>query len=370
MTTGTSSGPQEAALANQDTPDATGITADRDTRRSPSWPKQLALLSFRRISALYVFAAIFLIFSLWIPDLFLATTTWRTLLSEQAITALVAVAVIAPLAAGVFDLAVGAEVGLAGIFVAWLLSSAGLPIAAAIVVALLAGSLVGLVNGLLVVKVNIDSFIATLGVSSVLLASISWISRDQQILNLGPSFQEIGTGQLFGISYPVYIMLAVAIVVWYVLERTAVGRRLYATGGNLDAARLAGVRTNAVRISAFVVCGLIAAIAGILLSSSLAVGDPTLGPSYLLPAYSAAFLGATQFRAGRFNVWGTLVSVYVLATGVKGLQLAGAPGWTAELFNGVALLIAVAATKHQQPGRLLRLRRRGARSAIATKESA
>ncbi|MET0430564.1 MAG: hypothetical protein ABW026_18950, partial [Microvirga sp.] len=85
----------------------------------------------------------------------------------------------------------------------------------------------------------------------------------------------------------------------------------------------------------------IAAFAGILESANLGNGDPTVGPSYLLPAFSAAFLGSTQFRGGRFNVWGTIVAVYVLATGVKGLQLAGAPIWIPDLFNGAALLLAV-----------------------------
>jgi ribose transport system permease protein len=100
-------------------------------------------------------------------------------------------------------------------------------------------------------------------------------------------------------------------------------------------------------LGALIACAAIAALAGILVSSSLGAGDPTIGPSYLLPAFSAAFLGSTQFSGGRFNVWGTIVAVYVLATGVKGLQLAGAPIWIPDLFNGAALLIAVGMAKYQ-----------------------
>jgi len=161
-------------------------------------------------------------------------------------------------------------------------------------------------------------------------------------------------------------MLVIAAIVWYVLERTPVGRRVYATGGNIEAARLAGVRVNLVIVGALVACGAIAACAGMLVSANLGTGDPTIGPAYMLPAFSAAFLGSTQFRSGRFNVWGTIVAVYVLATGVKGLQLAGAPIWIPDLFNGAALLLAVGMAKYQRAShragalrRMFRLDRRG-----------
>jgi ribose transport system permease protein len=210
---------------------------------------------------------------------------------------------------------------------------------------------VGLLNGLLVVRVRIDSFIATLGMSSILLAMIAWISSSQQILGLSNSFQKLGTTEIFGLTLPVYLMLAVALVAWYVLECTPIGRHVYATGGNTEAARLAGVRTSAVVVVALVACGGIAAFSGLLVSSALGTGDPTIGPAYLLPAFSAAFLGSTQFRGGRFNIWGTVLAVYVLATGVKGLQLAGAPIWIPDLFNGVALLLAVGLAKYQGTAR-------------------
>jgi ribose transport system permease protein len=260
------------------------------------------------------------------------------------------VALVIPVAAGAFDLAIGTEVGLGGILVAWFLSSRGLPIVPSIVLTILAGALIGLGSGLLITKARITTFIATLGVSSVLAAMITWVSGGQQILNLGRGFQSIATGTIGWFTYPVYIMLVVALVAWYVLERTPVGRYVYATGGNPDAAKLAGVNTSRVIIGALVACGAISAAAGVMLSSSLGTGDPTTGPAYLLPAFSAVFLGSTQFRGGRFNVWGTVVAVFVLATGVKGLQLAGAPVWIPELFNGAALLLAVGLANFERSG--------------------
>jgi ribose transport system permease protein len=298
-------------------------------------------LSPRNFSALYVFAAIFIIFSLWVPDTFLTGTTWRTLLDNQAIVALAAVALVPPLAAGVFDLAIGAELGFSAIFSAWLIVDKHYSPGVAIVLCLLVGAVVGLLNGLLVTRARIMSFVATLAMSSILMAGTNGVSGGVQITGLSEGFQNLATTQVFGVQSDVYIMLVVSVIVWYALERTRVGRRVYATGGNPEAARLSGVNTPMIIVGAFIVCGTVAAFSGVLLTSQLATGDPTLGPGYLLPAFSAAFLGSTQFGRGRFNVLGTVITVYVLALGVKGLQLAGAPSWVPDLFNGVALLLAV-----------------------------
>lgn len=304
-------------------------------------------LAFRNIGAVYIFIALFVLFSVWVPGTFLEWSTWQSLFASQSITALTAVALTIPLAAGTFNLAVGAQVGLGSIVAAWLLADHGVSIPLTIVLTLLSGAAVGGVTALLVLRFRIDSIIATLGLASVLAALTNWISNNQSILNLGSHYQQLATNEVFGLTIPVYVMLVAAFVGWYVLERTRAGRRVYATGGNLDAARLAGVRTSATIALCLIACGVLAAAAGILESSDLATGDPTIGPAYLLPAFAAAFLGSTQFRPGRYNVWGTLFGVLLLGMGVTGLQLAGAPVWIPDMFNGVALLIAVGLAKRQ-----------------------
>jgi ribose transport system permease protein len=337
-------------------------------------PEKVAkALSFRNISAIYIFIVMFIVFSIWVPDTFLQWNTWKALIDSQAVTAILAVGLVIALSAGAFDLAIGAELGFGAIFVAWFLVDKGVGLVPAIILTLLAGALIGLANGLLVTRVKIDSFIATLGMSSILLALIAWVSSSQQILGVGSSFEKLGTTEILGLTLPVYLMLAVGLVVWYLLERTPLGRRVYATGGNIEAARLAGVRVAAVVTCSLIACGMIAAFAGMLVTANLGTGDPTIGPAYLLPAFSAAFLGSTQFRGGRFNVWGTIVAVIVLATGVKGLQLAGAPIWIPDLFNGAALLLAVGLAKYEGTAhragavrRLLRMDRRGGGSVAGT----
>jgi ribose transport system permease protein len=307
----------------------------------------LDALSPRRIGAVYIFVALFLLFSLWVPRTFLQWGTWKSLLAAQSITALSAVALTIPLAAGTFNLAVGTQVGIGSIFSAWLLVHAHLSIPLTVALTLISGAVIGLATGALIVRANIDSFIATLGLSSVLVALTSWISGDQSILNLGSAYQKLANNELLGLTYPVWLTLVVTLVASYVLERTRAGRRVYATGGNPEAARLAGVRTGTTIVLSLIACGVILAAAGVLVSSNLGTGDPTVGPAYLLPAFAAAFLGSTQFQPGRYNVWGSVFAVYLLGMGVTGLQLGGAPTWIPDLFNGIAQLLAVGVAKRQ-----------------------
>jgi ribose transport system permease protein len=323
------------------------VTDKAATTSEPTGSRRvLHALRPSNISAVYVGVALFVLFSLWIPDLWLTSVTFKTLLNNNAIVGLAALALIVPLAAGVVNLAIGAQVGAASIFVGWLLVKHGYGVVPAMAISAVLGLVIGFVTGLLVVYARIESFIATLGTSSLLAAFIAGISDGRQILGMPESFSNLGTGMFLGVTYPVWVMLGVAIVMWYYLARTSAGRRIYAVGGSMDAARLSGVHTNRVVMTSLVLCGLISALAGVLLTARLANADPSIGPAYLLPTFTAAFLGSTQFGA-RFNVWGTIIAMYVLAAGVKGLQLAGAPVWVPDAFNGAALLIAVAVAKYK-----------------------
>lgn len=299
-------------------------------------------LSVKNISLVYVWAGLFVVFALWIPQSFLAAGTWQSLAAEQAVTMILALAVAIALSTGIFDLSLAAILGAAAIFIAHLMVNLGVSPVPATILTLLGGLLVASISATAVVFFRVNSFIATLGVSSVLGAFIAAVSNNQQIIGLPQSFVRWSTFKLLGIEGAFWIALVMAIVVWYFLEKRPVGRHMYATGGNPEAARLAGVKTNRIIFGTFLASGFIASIAGIVVTSRLATGSPTIGPPYLLPAFAAAFLGSTQVKPGRFNVLGTLIAVYALATSVKGLQLAGAAFWLPELFNGVALVVAVA----------------------------
>jgi ribose transport system permease protein len=146
-----------------------------------------------------------------------------------------------------------------------------------------------------------------------------------------------------GVDVSIFGAIAVALGLWIILEHTATGRRLYAAGFNPEAARLANIRTDRLRFCALITSAGIAGFAGIVLASQLGAGSTTAGTSYLLPAYAAAFVGATQFKGGRPNAWGTVVAVLMLGTGILGLGLANAPSFSANLFTGIVMIVAIAA---------------------------
>jgi ribose transport system permease protein len=289
--------------------------------------------------------AFVIVFSLLEPDLFFTDDNLRTILVTQAVLAILALATMIPLVIGEFDLSVGANLGLGAILAAGLQVKTGSGFVLAILVALAACTLVGLVNGLLVVRFRINAFIATLATSTILGSIVLWYSEGNTLYaGISPTFKSLGNDSVLSIPLPVVYVVVIAAVLWYLLEQTPLGRHMYAIGGSSEAARLSGIRVPLITVGAFVLTGLIAGFAGVLQSASLGSGNPTIGPSFLLPAFAAAFLGATAIKVGKFNVIGTVLAVITLQTGITGLQLIGAPYYIEGLFNGVALLIAVGAT--------------------------
>ncbi|MET7998943.1 ABC transporter permease [Amycolatopsis sp. NPDC005232] len=316
-------------------------SAVRQDVGAPAGRRRLKL-GMDRYSGLYVLALIILVFGLWVPETFLTVQTFKGIALQQAITAILALASLAPYAAGVFDISVAAMLGLS-VVVVCKLQSIGVNAAVAVVLTLLVGTVVGAVNGFVVVGLRINSFVATLGTSSVLGALVYWVSDNQQITTgISESFVELGQGAVLGIPLPVVYLAVVALVIGFVLEFRPVGRKLYATGGNELAARLSGVRTDRLVVASFLISGTIAALAGVIFAAMIGSASLTAGPPFLLPAFAAVFLGATQIHSGRANVLGTLIAVAVLGTGVKGLLLVGAQFWVSDLFNGLALIAAVA----------------------------
>jgi ribose transport system permease protein len=305
--------------------------------------------SFERFSGVYAFVAIFVIFAIWVPSTFLTSTTFKVVLAQQSVTALVALGLMIPLAAGVFDLSIGGVLGLSVVFCAWLQGVHHVNPVVSVVLTLLLGLVVGLVNAVAVLKFRVSSFIATLGMSSVLGAMVVAVSGNQQLVSgISPKFQKIGNTQPGGIPIVAYYMVAVGVALWFVLEFTPVGRYLFAVGGNQEAARLSGLRTERYIGTSLLLSSVIAAAAGVIYLAQIGSASLSAGPPFLLPSFAAVFLGATQIRPGRFNVVGTLLAVFLLAVGVKGLQLVGVPTWASDLFNGAALIIAVGLSRYRK----------------------
>jgi ribose transport system permease protein len=195
-----------------------------------------------------------------------------------------------------------------------------------------------------VVRFRVNSLIATLGMSQVLMAVQLKVANNRQITGaFSRSWTKWGTRDLFGVPIVIYYLVILAIAIWFVLEHTPVGRYLFAIGGNPDAARLAGLNVERMTYGTLMASGAIAGLAGVIFSMKVGTYSSSAGPGLLFPALAAVFFGASQFTR-RPNVWGTLVAYFTLAFGVKGLQLAFGPGtfWIQPMVQGAALLIAVA----------------------------
>lgn len=326
------------------TSDVADIPATRsgaEEEQRPGAGGRLADARLSRFSGLALWALFVLIFAIWVPDTFLTSATAKSIAGDQAITVILALAVLVVLVTGGFDLSLAQNLGLSAVTCSALMVNSGLSPAPAALLTIGMGVVIGAVNGLLVARAGVNSFIATLGMSSVLLALTSVVSDQQFLGPLPESFQDVAAQDPLGVPVVTVYAIVLAGLCWYLLEHTPVGRRMHATGAGPDAARLAGVRTGKLVFWSFVAAGGIASLAGVLLAARIGQVGPDVGPSYLLPAFAACFLGTTQLKLGRFNVWGTVLALYLLATGVKGLQLAGGQTWITDMFNGVALVGAV-----------------------------
>ncbi len=316
---------------------------------SQGLPHWLGALSFRNIGAVYVWIFLVIVFAIWVPDLFPTDRTAKSILNQYAITGLAALSIVMPLAAGIFDLSIGSVIGFAGVFAGWCLNTLGVPPAAAVGLTLCAGVAIGLFNSLVVVRMNIDSFIGTLATGAIIAAATLGVSSDEIITGkVSGSFTEIASTSISGVQLPVLYMLVAMLVLGFVLEQTVFGRYVYASGYGPEVSRLVGLRVGRVRTISLVCSATLASFAGVALASRIGSADPTVGPEYLIPAFSAAFVGASQFRHGRFNPWGTVVAVLMIGTGSVGLLLAGTPNWTPQVFQGAVLIAAVGITGIQR----------------------
>jgi len=289
-----------------------------------------------------VFVLVMVIFGALRPNTFFSTININTILVGQSVTAMLALAEMIPLATRQFDLSVGFHLGMAQVLVVGFQVQQGLPWPVAAAVILVIGALVGAVNGVLVTRFRIDSFIATMGVGTLLYGISNWYSGGQQIVgsDLPDSFTNL-TAIYHHIPLPALYVALAAIVLWVVSERLPVGRNLYVIGASPRAAELVGIRVDRHVLAAFAMSGFLSALAGIMLGSILQTGTPSVGPEYLLPAFAATLLGATAIHPGRVNVLGTLLAVLILAFSFSGVQQLGAAFYVQYFFNGGILIIAV-----------------------------
>lgn len=293
---------------------------------------------------LMIAAALF--FAIWpqTSTAFTSSANIRTLISSNAVVAIIALAALVPLVAYEFDLSIGGVAGLSAVFCASMLAG-GMAIPLAIVLSIAIGAVIGTANAVLITRVGVNAVITTLGMSIIIAGIVNEKTGGiAQSAQLPHSFTSFGSSDLFGIPKVAFVLVVIALGVYYVLQYTPFGRYLYAFGSNRDAARLVGIRTKLVLASAFIVSASLSAMAGILQVARAGSADPKGGEPFTLPALAAAFLSAAAIRPGKYNVGGTLVAIFFLGVLNNGLNLAGSPEYVNNYVNGAALIIGVALT--------------------------
>lgn len=295
-----------------------------------------------RFGLVFVWLVFIAMFGFVRPDAFLTWSNFSTIFGSEAVLIIVTLGLIIPLTAGDFDLSIAQVLTLVSMATAILNAQMDVPLVLVIPIVLALGALIGLINGVITLYFRVHSLIVTLGVGTFLHGITLWIGNSQTISGVSPSLMEWVTIQRFrGIPIAFYYAMLLAAMNCYMLSFTAFGQQLLFTGRGREVGRLTGVAVGRVRLTAFVLSGVMGAVAGILYTGTTGSANPSSGTFLLLPAFAAAFLGATCIKPGRFNPWGSVITVYFLVTGINGLSVLGFRTFVQDLFYGGALVLAV-----------------------------
>ena len=305
-----------------------------------------------RWSLAIAFVGAFAFFAVKRPNVFLTWANARAILDDASVLSVLAVGVTLILVIGEFDLSVGFVVGLAAAVAVAAMSFRGWPWWAAVQLALAAGGVAGLANGVSVAILRIPSFVGTLAVGSIAGAVELAIAKTSIFEGISPRYVEIATTSVSGMPLRPIIAAGIVLAFLVLLRTTVYGRHASSIGDNVAAARLAGVPVTRVRVIAFVLAGLTAGLAGVLVTASAGSYYPGLGTGFLLPAYAAAFLGLSLGGGARFSVLGSYLGVLLLGMVTTGLTVMNQPSWIAALVQGLVLIAAVAGVALRSRGAL------------------
>ena len=260
---------------------------------------------------------------------------------QVSFIAIVAIGQTLVLLTGGIDLSVGAIAGLSSILGSMMMSNAGISPLISVPAAITFGMIFGLINGLLIAKMRLNAFIVTLAIGEVLAGLILVITRGYPVLNLPKSFAVIGQGMLGIVPIPVLFMTAVVLVMNFILVSTPFGRNIYATGGSRIASNLAGIRVDNVILRVYMLSGMFAALSGILMTSRMNAGQPTIGATWVMPSVTAAIIGGTSLSGGEGTIWGTLIGAIFMGVLSNGIVLLNISSYWERVIIGVVVILAV-----------------------------
>lgn len=285
------------------------------------------------------FLILFLILSI-LSDAFLSSRNIRNVLDQSSQIGIIACGMTIVIISGGFDLSVGAIYAITGVTTSVIANLYGTPISYA--VGMILGLVIGLINGTLIAKFRINSFIATLA-SSLIIRGVGNVFVSGRLITVtATNFNFLGRGSIFGIRVSVYLLALIVILTWIMLLRTKIGRHIYATGGCAEAALLSGVRVDLVRILAFGISGICAGIAGVLSVSRISTGLMDVGSGLELDSIAAVVIGGTSIMGGQGAIWRTVFGVLMLKIILNGFNILTIPPFYQQIFEGLIILVAVA----------------------------
>lgn len=315
-----------------------GVTAGNAVRRSTAFPKIGELL--RRFSVFIILLAICAVFAASSGD-FLTPSNLLNVALQTSIIAIVAIGMTFTILTAGIDLSVGSLMALSGALAAGLAVRQEWGTYPGIAAALLAGLALGAVNGLLVIKGGMPPFVATLAMMAVARGLTLFYTQGRPIAGLEENFIFWGTGRLLGIPVPVILLVVLTLIAHVVLRYTRFGLYVYATGGNEETTRLAGIPPNRIKLSVYVISGFTAALGGILLTARLWSAQPNAAVGWELDAIAAPVLGGVSLFGGVGGIGGTLVGAFIIGVLSNGLNLMGIPSYYQQVIKGVVFILAV-----------------------------
>lgn len=289
-----------------------------------------------------VLALLILAVSVMSGGRFLAVTNILNVLRQVTITGTLAIGMTGVLITGGIDLSVGSVMAIAGVLAADMVHTAsGTPVIVAVLVGLLVGLAFGSLNGVLIAYLKAPAFIVTLGVQSIARGLAYIYTQGSPVIDLSDSYKFIGQGELLGIPFPVYVFIAIVAVEIFILHFTKLGRYIFATGNNENAAIASGVRTKNVKMFVYCSCGVLAGFAGLLLASRTSSAVPNAASGYELDAIAAAVIGGTSTAGGSGSVYGTVVGILILGILSNGLDILNVSSYIQQVVKGIVIIAAV-----------------------------
>lgn len=286
------------------------------------------------------FVLLCLLFTL-LSSRFLTTTNILNVLRQIAVNAILAYGMTFVMLSGGIDLSIGSMVSFASIFCAYLISNLGMPVYLVVLLALLIGGALGLVNGIIISKTGIWPFIVTLATSLIFGGLAYAISNGTPVRVMNETFNVIGTGSLGPVSFPVIYMFVLLILCYAILQKTRLGRQIYAVGGNPEAAYFSGINILKVRLVTYTICAVLASFTGIFLTARMYTGQPTLGSTMVNDAIASTVVGGTSMAGGKGRIVGTLIGAMLIGVISNGMNLLGLSSYLQDIVKGFIILGAV-----------------------------